>query len=111
MRTTSFKLCARQRSSSVASLPARGPTQSVGIDGELRVDAGGRSATLLTHERVREAATLAADTRRSSFTSRLRRLACNRATRALPRSGLGDFLQKLEHPLESLAVRRAQQPG
>src|SRR6266480_1138770 len=48
--------------SSGASHPARGPTQSVGIDGELRVDAGGRSATLLTHERIREAATLAVDT-------------------------------------------------
>jgi hypothetical protein len=62
------------RQVSGASYPARGPTQSVGIDGELRVDAGGRSATLLTHERVREAATLAADTRRISFTSEMRRL-------------------------------------
>src|SRR5450759_2444665 len=85
--------CRSALAPSVASLPARGPARSVGIDGELRVNASGRPATHLIHERDEEAAsrasrrgapreawgstgncesTLAADPRRISFMSGMR---------------------------------------
>src|ERR1700682_54902 len=76
-------------------LPGAGP-RVAGIDGELRVDARGRHATHLIHKRVEEA----------GMQPRY-----SRASQVRLRSGLGDFFQKLEYPLESLAVRRAQQPG
>src|SRR5256885_12771118 len=41
-----------------ASFPARGPRQSVGIDGELRVDAGGRNTGASPHFMVNEAEAL-----------------------------------------------------